>query len=756
MPKLVVLDPGHGGATTLGSSTPIGVTGRGGAREKDLILDLARRIREELEARGIRVLLTRDADVNRSLAERVDTSRAEDTDLFVSLHLNGSSSPAEQGSEAWIHDQASARSRALAASLCKAVALATGHANRGVKAGPLAVLEPSHHDARAGACLVELAFLSDPSEEARLAAPAYRARIASSIARTLELFPITSSPTVSSSVAERFDIWHEVPLVPQLTGMSCWAAAAAMIVGWRDCVDIEPEEVARGSGRWQAYRDGLEPEDVDALASAWGLSIEIPQSYTVAGLRSLLERCGPLWVGEASGGLHVVVVSGLYGDGTVDGSFVRVLDPWPEGRGERYTVTFRELAENLEAVTDIAGVRAQILRSDGRRGRGARARYGTPFALFQRIRTAPPDSFALGAKEPDDRDWYSEEDLSPERGVAPQTASPDATWAKAHESPDYRHLRGLADPSSRPPFAFRAEHLRHLCELNSFALDAGGDELLFGLRGCRLASPEGQPARVLWLREDEPDHYDFRCVLGVWRRSTGELCAFSGSTVPDRRHMERQRVAGAGHLCNLLPTGCYTYRVGHHRAVEGAFILQTPTVVLRAIEGRGYTSSSHFEQDRPADNIHPAFDGITPFASAGCQTLPGRWSAKDGHVGSWARFRALAGLDNDDHAGWGRSYSYVLLTGREARLASTLSQPAALARLRFGSSGRGVEALQSALARLGQPMAGACEGQLDAATSMAWIEYQRARDSGAADAIVQPEDARSLGFDLIEPRRRSA
>src|SRR5262249_6274167 len=182
-----------------------------------------------------------------------------------------------------------------------------------------------------------------------------------------------SGPVLSVAGREPFDIWHGVPLVPQLTGMSCWAAAAAMIVGWRACVDIDPEEVARGTGRWEAYRDGLEPEDVDALARAWDLHVEEPRSYGVAELRRLLERHGPLWVGEASGGLHVVVVAGMYGDGAPDGTFVRVLDPWPEGRGERYTITFRELAENLEAVSELTPMRARILHAGGPTPRRARA-----------------------------------------------------------------------------------------------------------------------------------------------------------------------------------------------------------------------------------------------------------------------------------------------------------------------------------------------------------------------------------------------
>ncbi|HKE18652.1 MAG TPA: papain-like cysteine protease family protein [Kofleriaceae bacterium] len=169
--------------------------------------------------------------------------------------------------------------------------------------------------------------------------------------------------------ARRFDVWHEVPLVPQLTGMSCWAAAAAMIVGWRECIDVRPDEVAAGLGRWDAYRRGLEPGDVDELARVFHLLIEPPRTYSVDQLRGLLERFGPLWVGEATPGLHVVVVAGLHGDGTPDATWVRIADPWPIGVGERYSISFRELASNLAAASDVVGATAQVLHSDGQRGR---------------------------------------------------------------------------------------------------------------------------------------------------------------------------------------------------------------------------------------------------------------------------------------------------------------------------------------------------------------------------------------------------
>ena len=163
-----------------------------------------------------------------------------------------------------------------------------------------------------------------------------------------------------------FDVWNEVPLLPQLTGMSCWAAAAAMIVSWRDRIAIDPEEVARGIGQWTAYRDGLHPHDVSALADRWGLIAEATRAWSVADLRRLLETRGPLWMGEASPGLHSIVVTGIYGDGTPEGSFVRVNDPWPIGQGERYVISFRQLMQNFQMATGAAGIHAQLLHAGGR------------------------------------------------------------------------------------------------------------------------------------------------------------------------------------------------------------------------------------------------------------------------------------------------------------------------------------------------------------------------------------------------------
>jgi N-acetylmuramoyl-L-alanine amidase len=358
----VILDAGHGGEDVEGRATPVGVVGPSGTREKDLTLDVARRVRRIAAARGQSITLTRQSDVNLSLRERIAVARALPAARFVSLHFNGSPNAREQGSEAWVHTRAAAPSRGLAEAVLRRVAAATGLASRGVKAGPLAILLPEAHRADTRACLVELSFLSDPEEETRLARGEYRERIADALAGALSDTALAPSVVVHEE-REEFDVWYEVPLVEQLTGMSCWAAAAAMLVGWRDCIAIEATQVARGTGRWEAYREGLEPSDVGALAHAWGLQVEPIRTYTVAGLRDLLVRYGPLWVGEASAGLHVVVLAGMSGDGTPDGTFVRIADPWPVGRGDRYKLTFSEFARNLAAAAALSGLPAKVLHT---------------------------------------------------------------------------------------------------------------------------------------------------------------------------------------------------------------------------------------------------------------------------------------------------------------------------------------------------------------------------------------------------------
>jgi N-acetylmuramoyl-L-alanine amidase len=91
--QTVIIDPGHGGTDT-------GAHAEGGIEEKQLTLDVARRLRGLLEARlGLRVVLTRDDDRELGLDERAAVANNSKGDLFLSLHANAAPTAHLAGAE---------------------------------------------------------------------------------------------------------------------------------------------------------------------------------------------------------------------------------------------------------------------------------------------------------------------------------------------------------------------------------------------------------------------------------------------------------------------------------------------------------------------------------------------------------------------------------------------------------------------------------------------------------------------------------
>ena len=87
---LVILDPGHGGADT-------GYQGSTMRAEKDIVLDLAKKIEEIARRNQVAVLLTRDADFEKRPKERIDIAQNNQGRLFLSLHCNASFSDRAAG-----------------------------------------------------------------------------------------------------------------------------------------------------------------------------------------------------------------------------------------------------------------------------------------------------------------------------------------------------------------------------------------------------------------------------------------------------------------------------------------------------------------------------------------------------------------------------------------------------------------------------------------------------------------------------------
>ncbi|MEM6547884.1 MAG: N-acetylmuramoyl-L-alanine amidase [Pseudomonadota bacterium] len=193
----IVIDPGHGGAPgspSIGGSSWNNAVGPNGTLEKALTLDIARRVRDRMTAAGHRVHLTRETDENLSLAARADRARACSAAAFVSLHFNGSDAHTAQGTETFVHVDASPASAELCRALQRALVAATGHRDRnalhpgGLKTARFGVLSTGRHSPRTAAVLAEISFLDRAAEEERLADTSYRDRIAQAIQRGIEAY----------------------------------------------------------------------------------------------------------------------------------------------------------------------------------------------------------------------------------------------------------------------------------------------------------------------------------------------------------------------------------------------------------------------------------------------------------------------------------------------------------------------------------------------------------------------------------------
>jgi N-acetylmuramoyl-L-alanine amidase len=103
---IIALDPGHGGEDP-------GAIGPSGLREKDVVLAVALKLRERLQANpNIRVLMTRDADFFVPLQERVRKARRVQADLFVSIHADAFITPKARGASVFVLSDGAATSAA--------------------------------------------------------------------------------------------------------------------------------------------------------------------------------------------------------------------------------------------------------------------------------------------------------------------------------------------------------------------------------------------------------------------------------------------------------------------------------------------------------------------------------------------------------------------------------------------------------------------------------------------------------------------
>ncbi|MBN8214075.1 MAG: N-acetylmuramoyl-L-alanine amidase [Xanthomonadales bacterium] len=117
--------------------------------------------------------------------------------------------------------------------------------------------------------------------------------------------------------------WTDVPMTYQTSPMSCWAAAASMVVGWRDQQSIPDSVIADKVQVFDAFNSGLYGHERGFVADAWNLMAEAPASYTIEAWRDMLANNGPLYIDQVAsvaGGGHVRVLVGMTSGGAADGS----------------------------------------------------------------------------------------------------------------------------------------------------------------------------------------------------------------------------------------------------------------------------------------------------------------------------------------------------------------------------------------------------------------------------------------------------
>jgi N-acetylmuramoyl-L-alanine amidase len=209
----IVIDPGHGGHDT-------GTIGPNGLEEKDLVLDVSRRLGKLLQTRlGAEVIYTRKDDTFIPLETRTAIANQEAADLFVSVHANSSHDSDARGVETYYLNftsspealEVAARENAVSEKsihelqdLVKKIALKEkieeshefasdvqrslhsglaaknpGLRDRGVKKAPFIVLI----GANMPSILAEISFVSNPGDERRLGTSEYRQKIAESLYR---------------------------------------------------------------------------------------------------------------------------------------------------------------------------------------------------------------------------------------------------------------------------------------------------------------------------------------------------------------------------------------------------------------------------------------------------------------------------------------------------------------------------------------------------------------------------------------------
>lgn len=171
--KAVIIDAGHGGKDW-GAF-------KGGIRESDLNLRVAKMLEAELKRHGYTVIMTRRSDRFLHLHERARIANRYPNAIFVSIHFNSTRYAQVRGAETFY---ASSAGRSLATLVQREIVPTCKVRNRGVRYARFTVLTQT----KCPAVLVECGFISNASERARCATKDYQQRAARAIAAGIRAY----------------------------------------------------------------------------------------------------------------------------------------------------------------------------------------------------------------------------------------------------------------------------------------------------------------------------------------------------------------------------------------------------------------------------------------------------------------------------------------------------------------------------------------------------------------------------------------
>lgn len=176
-PIIITIDPGHGGYDS-------GAVGANGTYEKNVTLAVALKVGKILEQNGIGVVYTRTsdnvswpADVSQDLQARCDISDNAGAKYFVAIHTNSAEAEGARGTETYYYD-GSSEGQKLAQAIQRELINSTGFVDRGIKTANFYVLR----NTAAPSVLVEVGFISNPTEEELLASDSFQNTLAQAIA----------------------------------------------------------------------------------------------------------------------------------------------------------------------------------------------------------------------------------------------------------------------------------------------------------------------------------------------------------------------------------------------------------------------------------------------------------------------------------------------------------------------------------------------------------------------------------------------